>query len=175
MSITEQKINAGDEGNRTRRIIFAVFGLIALLLIGALVLYLTRRPATPASTGPVQQHLEGAIRAGSPEFEKYRDLIRLDQPDAFEADRVAGDIVMDLTTTVRNFTDRTISGLEMRGTVVDLEGKPIKERTVIIIPSEGQPELENSKTTRVKITIPGFSKTDVRANIKMEVTGFKFK
>jgi hypothetical protein len=104
-------------------------------------------------------------------------LIGVDEPEADEGSRVVGDIVMTLRTTVRNFTGRIISGLEMRAAVVDLEGKPIKERYVIVVPNSAKSvtELENNKTLPVSVTIEGFSKSDIRANIQMEVTGIKFK
>jgi len=43
-----------------------------------------------------------------------------------------------------------------------------------VIPGR-QPELPPNKTLQVNITLDGMSDTDARANIKMEVTGFKFK
>jgi hypothetical protein len=174
MSTTEQNFNGPE---RSRNIPFIVAGLIAILLIAGLFIYLKTRPAPAPLAGPPQQRLEGALRAGSPEFEQVKQRIGLDNPDALEGASVAGGIWMRLTTTVRNFTGRTISGLEMRGAVVDLEGKAIKERYVIIVPAAGTnvTELEPNKTLPVSIVIEGFSKSDVRANIQMEVTGVKFK
>ena len=174
MSITEQKINKR-EGSRN--IPFIVAAVIAALIIAGLFVYLRKRPAPAPSAGPAQQHLEGALRAGSPEFEQAKQRIGVDDPEATEGSRIVGDIVMTLTTTVRNFTGRTISGLEMRAAVVDLNGKSIKERYVIVVPDvkRDMAELENNKTLPVSVTIEGFSKSDVRANIQMEVTGVKFK
>jgi len=51
------------------------------------------------------------------------------------------------------------------------DGKPVKQRTVVVIPGR-QPELDPNKTMRVSILIDGFTDEDDRANIKMEVTGF---
>ena len=174
MSTTEQNLNKPE---RSRNIPFIISAIVGVLLIAGLFIYFKTRPAPPPYTGPPQQRLEGALRAGSPEFEQVKQRIGVDEPEATEGGRVVGDIVMTLTTTVRNFTGRTISGLEMRGAVVDLEGKPIKERYVIVVPNAPKnfTELENNRTLPVSITIEGFSKSDVRANIQMEVTGVKFK
>jgi hypothetical protein len=98
----------------------------------------------------------------------------LDDPEATEAKRALGDIVMSLQTTVRNFTGKTLNGLEIRAAVVDYEGKPIKQRTVVVVPTR-QPELAPNKTMPVSVMLEGMSDQDARANIKMEVTGFKFK
>ena len=81
---------------------------------------------------------------------------------------------MTLTTTVRNLTGRTLSGLEMRATVVDYEGKAIKQRNVVVIPTR-QPELLPNKHMQVNVMLDGFKDTDPRANVKMEVAAFKFK
>jgi hypothetical protein len=64
--------------------------------------------------------------------------------------------------------------LEIRGAVVDHQGQPVKERTVIVIPSR-QPELAPNKTMPVTMMLEGMKDTDDRANIKMEVAGVKFK
>jgi len=176
MSMTGENLNQPDGANRSRRVIFTIAGLVAVLLIVGLIIYLKTRPEPrPATAVPLNQTLEGGIREGSPEFNQYRELIKLDELDAFEADSVGAGIQMDLVGTIRNFTGRTINGLEMKGTVVDIEDNPIKERTMIIIPSGSLPELENNKVARVKVTIPGFTKSDGRANYRLEVTAFKFK
>ena len=111
---------------------------------------------------------------GSPEFDQNVDKIYLDPPEADEAKRALGDIVMNLQTTARNFSGRTLNGLEVRAAVVDGEGKPVKERTVVVIPTR-QPELQPNGTMLVVVRLDGMKETDHRANIKMEVTGFKFK
>ena len=158
------------ERDGSRRIIFIVVGIVTALILGG-VLYLASRP--PSSTsGP--QRLEGALHAGSPEFEQHKQRIAVDAPEATEAERAIGDIQMVLRTTVRNFTGRTINGLEMRAAVVDVEGRPVKERIVIVIPAR-QPELEPNKTLTVPVLLEGFRKTDNRANIEMEVVGIRFK
>ncbi len=165
-----------DETDDSRRTIFIVVSIVSVVLIAGL-LYWMMRPGSTTSGGPPR--LEGALRPGSPEFEQYKSKIVLDKPEATEATRPIGDIVMTLKTTARNFTGRTISGLEIYAAVVDLQGQPVKERTVIVIPSSrsGQliTELEPNRTLEIPIVIDGMSKEADRANIKMEVAAFKFK
>ncbi len=182
MSITDEKLNQRDGSDSSRRAVFMVAGLVALLLVAGLIVFLKTRPEPKPASGPANQTLENALRAGSGEFEKYRELIKRDEPEAVSQGNVAGGLEMVLATTVRNFTGRTLSGVEMKGTVTDLDDKPIKERTMIVIPSAGLTELENNKTARVKITIPGFTKQEDKdriesgqAKIKMEVTAVSFK
>jgi hypothetical protein len=155
---------------KSHRTLIIVVAIVAAILIGGFFYLLLRR--TMAPTAPPT--LEGAIRPGSPDWDKYSKLIARDDPEADEAKRALGDTVMTLHTTVRNFTGRTIVGLEMRGAVVDHDGKPVKEKTVVIIPGR-QSELEPNKTMKVAIMLEGFTENDDRANIKMEVVGFKLK
>lgn len=114
---------------------------------------------------------------GDSQFEQYKTNIHLDEPEATEAKRALGDIVMTLTTTVRNVTGKTLIGLEIRGAVVDYEGKPIKQRNVVVVPNRatGLTELPPNKTMQVNIGLDGMKDSDPRANIKMEVVAFKFK
>ena len=81
---------------------------------------------------------------------------------------------MSLHSTVRNFTGKTLSGLEVRAAVVDHQDKAVKERTVVIIPTR-QRELGPNKTMTVSVMLEGMSDSDDRANIRMQLTGFKFK
>ena len=157
--------------HESRRTLIIIIAIVAAVVI-ALFFYLLMRAS--GGTGNAEPTLQGAIRHGSPEFEQYSPRIVLDQPEAEEAKRALGDTVMSLHTTVRNFTGRTLNGLEVRAAVVDHQGKVVKERTVVVVPTR-LPELEPNKTMTVQVMLEGFSDTDDRANIKMEVTGFKFK
>ncbi|HEX8459274.1 MAG TPA: hypothetical protein VF656_18425 [Pyrinomonadaceae bacterium] len=165
-----------DAADATRRKVFIGAAVASALLIALLVFWATR-PGT--RTAGQQPQLAGALRAGSPEFEEARGKIVVEpQPDeADESPRPAGDIVMTLRPKVRNFTGRTITGLELLAMVVDLDNKPVRQRTKIAIPNAetGQAELENNKVLVVPILMEGFKKDDVRANIKVEVTGVRFK
>ena len=179
MAITDDRRDAADGSRRT---IFIIAGVVAVLIAGGLIYFLKTRPEPPPVGASVDQQLEGGLRAGSPEFEKYRELIKLDgEPIAEYANSVAGDIQMNLATTVRNFTGRTITGLEMRGALLDFENKPIKERTKIVIPSGSLAELENNGVAKVPIALPGIRGGDKskveggQAVVKMEITAIKFK
>ncbi len=83
---------------------------------------------------PLSPLCREGLRAGSPQFEQYKSQIILDEPEATEAKRALGDIVMTLQTTVRNLTGKTLTGLEITAAVVDYEGKPVKQRAVLVIP-----------------------------------------
>lgn len=166
MASPEQRL----ETSESRRTLIVVVAVVAAIII-ALLFYVLMRAGGGVGPDPA---LQGAIRSGSPEFAEYQSKIFLDEPEATEAKRALGDIVMTLSTTVRNVTGKTINGLEIRAAVVDYEGRPVKERTVVVIPAR-QPELAPNKTMPVNVMLEGMTDADPRANIAMEVTGFKFK
>ena len=168
MAASEKGLVGSDDSRRKLIIVVAV---IAALVIAVFFYFLLRASSSGGSVDPV---LEGAVRAGSPEFEQFHSKIVLDEPEADQAKRALGDIVMNLQTTVRNFTGRTLNGLEIRGAVVDHQGKAVKERTLVVIPTK-QPQLEPNKTMEVAVRLEGMKESDDRANIRMEITGFKFK
>ncbi|MDX6445712.1 MAG: hypothetical protein QOH71_2786 [Blastocatellia bacterium] len=155
---------------KSRRTLIIVIAIVAAILIGGFFYLLLRRTVAPSAPPTLQ----GAIRPGSPDWDKYSKLIVLDEQEADEAKRTLGDTVMSLHATVRNLTGRTLTGLEIRGAVVDHDNKPVKERTLVVIPGR-QAELEPNKTMKVGVMLEGFSDSDDRANIKMEVTGFILK
>lgn len=168
------KTNHDDDLNASRRKIFIGAAILSALLIAALVFWATRS----GPSGPAQQpRLAGAIRADAPEFARVRELLMVDfNPDdhALESTRAIGDVVINMTPKVRNFTGRTVNGLELQATVIDPAGNPLQQRTVIPIPNR-QPELEPNKVLEVPIRMEGFRKDDVRANIRVELTGVTFK
>jgi flagellar basal body-associated protein FliL len=168
MATPERQVSETDDSQRKIIIIVAV---IAAVAIAGLFYFLMRA----TGGGGLEPTLQGAIRPGSPEFAVNQPKIVLDIPEAYESKRALGDIVMNLQTTVRNFTGRTLSGVEIKGMVVDHQGKPVREHTVVVLPNNQQTELEPNRTMPVQVRLEGMTDRDDRANIKMEVTGFKFK
>ena len=167
MAASDRRIET-TESNRTLIIIVAVAAAIVVAIFIGFLMWAS------SGRGGGEPTLQGAVRAGSPEFDKNKPNIVLDEPEGFEAKRALGDLTMTLRTTVRNLTGKTLTGLEVYGAVVDYDGKPIKQRTVVVVPTR-QPELAPNKTMLVQMMLEGMSDTDPRAQIKMEVTGFKFK
>ena len=158
--------------DKSRRTIVIVVALVAAVVI-ALFFYVLMR-AGKNSAGDAPTRLADATQPGSPDWDKYAKLIALDEPEADEAKRALGDTVMTLRTTVRNFTGKTITGLEIRAAVVDHQGNPVRERYVVFVPAR-EPELAPNKTLPVSVVLDGMTDSTDRANIKMVVSGFKLK
>jgi flagellar basal body-associated protein FliL len=168
MVTPERQVSETEESQRKIIIVVAIIAAVAI----AGLFYLLMRAT---GGGSVEPTLQGAVRPGSPEFAEFQPKISLDPPEAYESKRALGDIVMNLQTTARNFTGRTLIGLEVKGMVVDHQGKPVREHTVVVLPNNQQTELEPNRTMPVQVRLEGMTDKDDRANIKMEVTGLKFK
>ena len=169
MVVSEQDIAREDSD---RRKIIIIVTVVAVVIIGGLF-YLLMRAGGGRGVDPPAR-LEGAIRAGSPEWEKYSKSIWHDEPVADESKPLLGPPVMIFRTTVRNLTGRTINGLEISVTVVDHQDQPVRTRTAVVIPTELHRELEPNKAMEVAVPL-NFAQTDDRKDIKLEVTGFKLK
>jgi hypothetical protein len=156
--------------DKSRRTLIIVVAVIAAVFIGGFFYLLLRTTATPEPPA----RLEAAIRAGSPEFEQYKPKILLDKPEATQSTTALGGFQMTLETTVRNFTGRTLNGLELRAAVLNSQGLALKDRTVVVIPTK-QPELATNKTMHVTVTISGLKESDDRKGLWMEVTAFRFQ
>jgi hypothetical protein len=157
---------------KPRRTLVIIVAVIAAVLIGGVFYLLMRQTAAPVAPTA----LADAIRAGSPEFEQYRQKIVLETSDeADQSTNVLGGFQMTLETTVRNFTGRTITGLELRGAVLTSEGKVLRERTMVVVPSAKRSEIEPNKTMFVTVPISGMKESDDRATLWMEVTAFKLR
>ncbi len=168
MATSERQIPDADDSRRKIIIIVAVIAAIAIAGLFYLLM-------SAVGTNTQEPTLQGAIRAGAPEFAQYQSRIVLDPPEADEAKQALGGIVMNIWSIAHNFTGRTLTGLEVKASVVEQQGKPVKERTIVVLPNGQQAELEQNRAMLARVRIDGFSDSDLRANIKMEVTGFRFK
>lgn len=150
--------------------IFLLAALItSALLVTGMVLYEMSHPATYLRIEP---QLRGALRPGAAGFEELSRRIEVEQPVAVEKLHLMNDTVIELTTTVRNKTGRTIRGLEMRGAVFDRQGELLRERTVVVIPSH-QTALEPEEAISVRILLEGLGSEAEHASVLMEVTGVR--
>ena len=164
-----EEINKKPEGGSKAAFwIVAAIGLAAV--IGIMAFLLTR----PTSNEAQQQTIEGAYREGSPEFAALTRKIVLenDEEHTSESPTALGTIQMSIGGRVRNLSDKTITGLEAKVTIVDLSEKPIREKTVILVPKQLE-SLAPSEVAPVRVIMDGFKKEENRAVIHWKVTAIK--
>lgn len=155
-----------EEPDKSRRAVFIGAAVVGLLLVGALAWWASRPAARPG-----EERLEGAVRPGSPEFPGPDKLIVEFVPDehADIGPTALGPWAVIMKPVVRNFTGRTVSGLEFRAAGLDLSGKVIRERVYVT-----RQEIEPNKILVPPISVQ-FPQDDKPANLKLELTGVRFK
>jgi hypothetical protein len=145
--------------------------VIAVLMVVAIVGFLILRPSKQQV---VEQQLEGAVREGTPEFEVLtkKIAIQTDDDKTMESPTGMGTITMFIAGKIRNFTGKTLTGLEIKVTVIDQLNKPVKEKILTVVPSQ-QERLETNQMMPVSVMMEGFSKDDDRALVRWKVTAIK--
>ena len=151
-------------------VILAALITMIIALVAAGLQYLAMTQPVNSYSGP---RLSSASRPGEPEFEQVREQIEIAQLLGIEQVHPFHSLAVDLTATVRNNTGRTISGLEMRGGIVDAQNSTVRERTVMVIPAR-QTALEPGEAIGVRVLLESISKDSDRANMVLEVTGVRF-
>ena len=151
-------------------VILAAVITTIIALVAAGLHYVAMTQPVNSDSGP---RLVSALRPGEPEFEQVREQIEIAQLLGIEKVHPFNNLAVDLTATVRNNTGRTISGLELRGAIVDAQNSTLRERTVMVIPAR-QTALEPGEAIGVRVLLESISKDSERADMVMEVTGVRF-
>ena len=146
--------------------------ITALLAIFTAGLYYVAMTQSAVSSYKEPQ-LEGAVQPGQPEFEEFRRQIAIDQLVGTEKVHPFDTLAVAMTATVRNNTGRTISGLELRGAILDSSNSSVRERTVVVIPVR-QKVLESGEAINTRILLESIDKDSDRAHLVMEVTAMRF-
>jgi|SRR6185503_9170006 len=147
----------------------AITALLAMLTAGLYYVAMTR----PDANSLVEPRLEGALQSGEPEFEQFRRQIAIEQLVGTEKVHPFDTLAVAMTATVRNNTGRSISGLELRGAILDRENSSVRERTVTVIPRR-QKILESGEAINTRILLESIDKDSDRAHLVLEVTAIRF-
>ena len=154
------------EGDKARRYIFIAVGVFAALLLAGLAYWASRPAAAPG-----EERLEGAVRPGSPDFPGPDKLIVEFDPNqnAEIGPTALGPWAVKFLPVVRNFTGRTVEGLEFRLAGTDIKGQTIRERIAV-----NREEIGPNRVARPGLSI-NFPRDNRPADLKLELTGVRFK
>lgn len=159
------------EQSRSRAILWV--GTVGVLLLTAIiVLFAKSRPhEAPA--------LEGALRAGSAEFEAYKSRVEIEvnADDKRVFDNMIGMFQIDVRAKIHNRGDRPITGLEIVGKMLALDDKVLSQRVSIPIPRGRQAPLKpgESMPVSVKIDAPGkVTENDIK-DVVIELSALRFQ
>jgi hypothetical protein len=154
--------------NKSLLIALAAAIVLVVGAIGALVLFM------PSYEEQKTQLLSGAVREGQPEFETLtkRIVTETNEDETWFSPVGTGTVMMSIAGRIKNNSDKSLTGLEVRVSVLDLAGKVVRENTVTIIPTQ-QAKLEPKKQMNVRVQVEGFKPDDDRASIRWKVTAIK--
>jgi len=151
---------------------FLVAILIAVLLIGGGILLIWK--LQPSMQEQQEQVLAGALREGSPEFDALtrRIIAETNEDETIQSPVGTGFVMMQIAGRIRNNSDKTLTGLEIKISVIDSFGKVIKDQTALVVPNQ-QKKLAPKGEMKVSVRIDGFKPDDDRAQIRWKVTAIK--
>jgi hypothetical protein len=144
--------------------------LVALVLIGGIILLLSRRPPVDDQ---MAQLVASAYHEGAPEFaDLSKDIIISTDDRTVQSPTGLGTISMYIYGKIRNKGTRTIDILEINVAVITQFNQVLKEKRILVVPVQ-QPTLDPGQTIPVTLALEGFSKDDDRANIRWKVNAIR--
>jgi hypothetical protein len=149
---------------------FLVAIAIAIVVIGGLILLLSRRPPVDDQ---MAQLVASAYHEGTPQFtELSKDIIISTDDRTVQSPTGLGTISMYIYGKIRNKGDKTIDILEINVAVITQFNQVLKEKRILVVPVQ-QATLDPGQTIPVTLALEGFSKDDDRANIRWKVTAIR--
>jgi len=147
-------------------------GIVGVFLIAIVVLIAMQRPSMDDQKAAV---LADAYREDAPEFQEITKdiIISTDAEKTVQSpNTLNGSITMWITGNIRNKGSRTLNGLEVNAAVVDQFNQILKEKRVLVIPTQRE-LLGPGETIPITLSIDGFKRDDDRANIRWKVTAIR--
>jgi hypothetical protein len=161
----------GVDQHRPRALLvaFAIAALMLAILIAALAM----------TKSSADREVENMARAGSPEFDAYKDKVRLevDPEDKMVYDNWIGMWQLQAKAKLSNLGDRDLLGVEVIGKMIDHEDKVIAQAVKMPIPRVQRGPLKpgESTTIAVKVDAPQkITEADVK-DITIELRGLRFR
>ncbi len=148
-------------------------GAIAALMLAILIIALAIN--MPAS----EKDAENMVRAGSPEFDAYKDKVTLEiaPDDKVVYDNWLGMWQLQAKAKLSNLGDRELLGVEVIGKMIDHEDKVIAHAVNLPIPRAQPGPLKPGESTNIFVKVDAPRKTteaDVK-DIRIELRGLRFQ
>jgi hypothetical protein len=151
--------------------VFLIGIAVGIALIAAVIWLFSMQPTMREQQAKL---LEGFHLEGTPEFaQSTKDIvISTDFDRTTESPTGLGTIQMNIVGRIRNKGAKTFNGLEVNVGVVDRQNKVLREKRVIVVPSQ-YTALEPQQIALVTVTLDGFPPGEERADIRWKVTAIK--
>ncbi|MEP7271300.1 MAG: hypothetical protein ABI882_07330 [Acidobacteriota bacterium] len=158
---------------RRSQAILLIAGVGALVL-AVLVVLVRQALISGASAG---SGLENAVRAGSSEFDAYREKLIFEDKEIIVHPNMIGMAQYEVRSKLTNRGDRAISGIELQGKILDLQEKVIAQNTSMPIPRLRKTPLAPGETMRISVKVDAprkVSEAEVK-DVTLELRGLRFQ
>jgi hypothetical protein len=159
------------EQDRSRGLL--VVGAIAALMLAILVIALVMTKSA------VDREVENMARAGSPEFDAYKDKVTVvvDPEGKMVYPNMIGMWQLEARATLTNRGDRELTGVEVVGKMLDFEDKVIAQVVRLPIPriQKGPLKPGQSMDIVLKVDAPQKITEDEVKDITIELRGLRFQ
>ena len=165
----EPQIEKDTEQIRSRAIIW-VGAAVVIILTVIIMMLASSKPSS-------RQELENVVRAGSPVFDGYKDKVELEVVDKITHPNMIGMFQLEVKAKLHNRGDRTLTGVEVIGKMLDMNDKVIAQDVSIPIPRARTKPLApgESMPFSVKVDAPGkITEAEVK-DIIIELRGLRFE
>jgi len=159
-----------DSVDKTRsRVIMGLAGVGVALIVGAILLFGSFDSTPPEAPQP-PPGIPNAKHAGDPEFEKYNGLVAIVNKKFFTQANMLGQRQAVCTGTIANFTDKTVTGVELRGNVYGTGGKILATTLAMPVPRRFE-TISPKGRIDFAITIDGVPREGEIEDITVELEG----
>jgi hypothetical protein len=147
----------------------AIGALVLAILIAALVI----------TKPPIDHESEKMVRAGSPEFDAYKDKVALEiDPDTrMVHPNMIGMWQLRAKAKLKNLGDRELIGVEVIGRLIDYEDKVLAQVVKLPIPRDKPGPLKPGESDDIFIGVDApvkVTEAEVK-NITIELRGLRFR
>jgi hypothetical protein len=167
----ENNNGAGVEQDRSRGLL--VVGVIAALMLAILI------AALAMTKSSADREVENMARAGSPEFDAYKDKVTVDVDPQGKMvyPNMIGMWQLEARATLTNRGDRELTGVEVVGKMIDLEDKVIAQAIRLPIPRIQKGPLKPGESMKIvlKVDAPQKITEDDVKDITIELRGLRFQ
>jgi len=143
-------------------------------LIAGLLLYWSARRTTSGPAGAAGTALAGFVSAGSPEFEAYRRFVTVEDQEATQAQNLIGQKQVVVYGRLTNRGARTLTGVQVRAIVYDMDDRPVAERTAFPIPRR-RPSLGPNESMIIQVNVDNVPPKANPARFEIVIEGLRFQ
>ena len=148
-------------------------GVIAALMLAILVIALVMTKSS------VDRESENMARAGSPEFDAYKDkvTVEVDPQGKMVYPNMIGMWQLEARAKLTNRGDRELTGVEVVGKMIDLEDKVIAQAIRLPIPRSRKDPLKPGESMNIVLKVDApqkITEAEVK-DITIELCGLRFQ